>query len=125
MNDPDILVLDEPTTGLDPQARLLVWEKLTSLREAGLTLLLTTHYMEEAARLCNRVAIIDEGKILAQGTPEQLIAQFAAADVLEIIDPAAAPTRRWSTRWTHPASRAVWRNPLPFQRTIIGCCCIA
>ncbi len=89
VNDPDILVLDEPTTGLDPQARLLVWEKLTSLREAGLTLLLTTHYMEEAARLCNRVAIIDEGKILAQGTPEQLIGQFAAVDVLEIIDPAA------------------------------------
>jgi lipooligosaccharide transport system ATP-binding protein len=86
VNEPDILVLDEPTTGLDPQARLLVWEKLTSLRAAGLTLLLTTHYMEEAARLCNRVAIIDEGKILALGSPEDLIAQFAAADVLEIVD---------------------------------------
>lgn len=86
VNDPEILVLDEPTTGLDPQARLLVWEKLTRLRQAGLTLLLTTHYMEEAARLCNRVAVIDEGKILAEGSPDQLIEQFAAQDVLEIVD---------------------------------------
>jgi lipooligosaccharide transport system ATP-binding protein len=86
VNDPDILVLDEPTTGLDPQARLLVWEKLTRLREAGLTLLLTTHYMEEAARLCNRVAVIDEGKILAEGPPNALIEQFAASEVLEVKD---------------------------------------
>lgn len=88
INEPDVLVLDEPTTGLDPQARLLVWQKLTDLRAAGLTLLLTTHYMEEAARLCNRVAIIDEGKILAEGTPLELIEHFAAADVLEVIDAA-------------------------------------
>ncbi|MDQ6767329.1 MAG: ABC transporter ATP-binding protein [Candidatus Eremiobacteraeota bacterium] len=86
VNDPNILVLDEPTTGLDPQARLLVWEKLTRLREEGLTLLLTTHYMEEAARLCNRVAVIDEGKILAEGPPSALIEQFAARDVLELSD---------------------------------------
>jgi len=86
VNDPDILVLDEPTTGLDPQARLLVWDRLTRLREAGLTVLITTHYMEEAARLCNRVAVIDGGKILAEGSPSALIAQFAARDVLEIVD---------------------------------------
>ncbi len=86
VNQPDILVLDEPTTGLDPQARLLVWEKLTRLRSEGLTLLITTHYMEEAARLCNRVAVIDEGKILAEGPPETLIQQFAAHDVLEVVD---------------------------------------
>ncbi len=86
VNDPDILVLDEPTTGLDPQARLLVWEKLTRLLERGLTLLLTTHYMEEAARLCNRVAVIDEGRILAEGQPSQLIERFAAQDVLELVD---------------------------------------
>jgi lipooligosaccharide transport system ATP-binding protein len=86
VNDPDILVLDEPTTGLDPQARLLVWEKLTRLLEGGLTLLLTTHYMEEAARLCNRVAVIDEGRILAEGQPLQLIERFAAQDVLELVD---------------------------------------
>lgn len=86
INDPEMLVLDEPTTGLDPQARLLVWEKLMRFRDEGLTLLLTTHYMEEAARLCNRVAIIDEGKILAEGSPQRLIEDFAAQDVLEIID---------------------------------------
>ena len=86
VNDPDILVLDEPTTGLDPQARLLVWDRLTRLREAGLTVLITTHYMEEAARLCNRVAVIDGGKILAEGSPSALIAQFAARDVLELVD---------------------------------------
>lgn len=90
INDPEMLVLDEPTTGLDPQARLLVWETLTRLRENGLTLLLTTHYMEEAARLCNRIAIIDEGKILAEDSPGRLIDTFAAQDVLEIVDVEAA-----------------------------------
>ncbi len=85
VNDPEMLVLDEPTTGLDPQARLLVWEKLTRFRDSGLTLLLTTHYMEEAERLCNRIAVIDEGKILAEGSPQELIRRFAADDVLEII----------------------------------------
>lgn len=86
VNRPDILVLDEPTTGLDPQARLLVWETLTRLIASGLTLLLTTHYMEEAARLCGRVAVIDEGRILAEAAPAELIGRFAAEDVLEIID---------------------------------------
>ncbi len=85
VNDPEMLVLDEPTTGLDPQARLLVWEKLSRFRESGLTLLLTTHYMEEAARLCNRIAVIDEGKILAEGSPLELIDRFAGQDVLEVI----------------------------------------
>ena len=86
VNRPDILVLDEPTTGLDPQARLLVWQTLTDLLDQGLTLLLTTHYMEEAARLCGRVAVIDEGRILAEASPDELIGRFAAQDVLEIID---------------------------------------
>ncbi|MBV8164624.1 MAG: ABC transporter ATP-binding protein [Candidatus Eremiobacteraeota bacterium] len=86
VNRPDILVLDEPTTGLDPQARLLVWETLTRLINSGLTLLLTTHYMEEAARLCGRVAVIDEGRILAEAPPAQLVTQYAAEDVLEIVD---------------------------------------
>ncbi|HLW37583.1 MAG TPA: ABC transporter ATP-binding protein [Candidatus Eremiobacteraceae bacterium] len=85
VNDPEMLVLDEPTTGLDPQARLLVWEKLTRYRDSGLTLLLTTHYMEEAERLCNRIAVIDEGRILAEGSPQELIRRFAGDDVLEII----------------------------------------
>jgi lipooligosaccharide transport system ATP-binding protein len=84
LNDPELLVLDEPTTGLDPQARLMVWEMLSSLRERGLTLVLTTHDMDEAARLCDRLAIMDEGRIFAEGTPHDLIAHYAARDVLEV-----------------------------------------
>jgi lipooligosaccharide transport system ATP-binding protein len=84
LNDPELLVLDEPTTGLDPQARLMVWEMLSSLRARGLTLVLTTHDMDEAARLCDRLAIMDEGRIFAEGTPHDLIAQYAARDVLEL-----------------------------------------
>jgi lipooligosaccharide transport system ATP-binding protein len=86
INDPELLVLDEPTTGLDPQARLMVWEKLHELRSRGMTLILTTHYMEEAARLCDRVAIMEEGRIFAEGSPPELIGQFAASEVLEIAD---------------------------------------
>ena len=95
VNDPEMMVLDEPTTGLDPQARLLMWQLLLGLRERGITLILTTHYMEEASRLCDRLVIMDEGKILAEGTPRSLIEHFAAPDVLEIIggDSAAASLR--------------------------------
>jgi lipooligosaccharide transport system ATP-binding protein len=93
VNDPEMMVLDEPTTGLDPQARLLMWQLLLGLRERGITLILTTHYMEEAARLCDRLVIMDEGKILAEGTPRQLIDQFAAPDVLEIIGAEAELSR--------------------------------
>jgi len=84
VNDPEVLILDEPTTGLDPQARLLVWEKLDSLRSEGKTLVLTSHYMEEAARLCERLVIMDEGRIVTEGTPNELIAEHAAHDVLEV-----------------------------------------
>ena len=84
VNDPELLILDEPTTGLDPQARLMVWDKLQQLRDEGKTLVLTSHYMEEAARLCERLVIMDEGRIHAQGTPPELIARFAAPDVLEV-----------------------------------------
>jgi lipooligosaccharide transport system ATP-binding protein len=85
VNDPELLILDEPTTGLDPQARLLVWQQLNELRERGITLVLTTHYMEEAARLCDRLIIMDEGRIMAQGTPRELVERYAAADVLELV----------------------------------------
>ncbi len=85
LNDPELLVLDEPTTGLDPQGRLLVWEKLLALRDGGITLVLTTHYMEEAARLCDRLAVMHEGRIYAQGPPDELIDRFAAKDVLEVV----------------------------------------
>lgn len=85
VNDPEMMVLDEPTTGLDPQARLLMWQLLLGLRERGITLILTTHYMEEAARLCDRLVIMDEGTILAAGTPGELVLRYAASDVLEVI----------------------------------------
>lgn len=84
INDPEILILDEPTTGLDPRARHVVWQKLAELREAGVTLILTTHYMEEAARLCDRLVVMDQGEILARGEPAALVEEVAGPHVLEI-----------------------------------------
>ena len=83
VNDPDILFLDEPTTGLDPQARLNLWEVIERFRSRGRTVLMTTHYMEEAARLCDRVAIMDHGKIIALGTPAELVESLGAHEVIE------------------------------------------
>jgi lipooligosaccharide transport system ATP-binding protein len=88
MNEPDLLVLDEPTTGLDPQARHLVWEKLRSLKRQGVTLLLTTHYMDEAAQLCDRLVIMHEGRILVEGSPRELVARETAPWVIEVLEPA-------------------------------------
>lgn len=82
--NPELLFLDEPTTGLDPQARLAVWNVVQRYKADGGTVLLTTHYMEEAARLCDRIAIVDEGKIIARGTPEELTASLGSAQVLEV-----------------------------------------
>jgi lipooligosaccharide transport system ATP-binding protein len=87
MNEPEVLVLDEPTTGLDPQARHLVWEKLRSLKHQGVTLLLTTHYMEEASQLCDRLVIMHEGRILVQGSPREVIAQQTSPFVIEVFGP--------------------------------------
>ena len=84
VGDPEILFLDEPTTGLDPQARRQVWDVITDAKARGGTVLLTTHYMEEAERLCDRVAIVDRGKVIAQDTPAGLIARLGAEHVLEI-----------------------------------------
>jgi len=84
INSPRILVLDEPTTGLDPQARHMVWQKLRHLRSQGVTMLLTTHYMEEAAHLCDRLVIIFQGKIIAEETPAALIDRFAGREVVEV-----------------------------------------
>ncbi len=84
VNRPELLILDEPTTGLDPQSRHQVWEKVAALRKKGLTVLLTTHYMEEAASLCDRLMIIDHGKILVEGGPEDLITRHAGRQVIEI-----------------------------------------
>jgi lipooligosaccharide transport system ATP-binding protein len=83
LNDPEIVVLDEPTTGLDPQARHLVWDRLRLLTEEGKTLILTTHYMEEAARLCDRLVIMEEGLIIAEGTPAALVEEHVSPQVLE------------------------------------------
>jgi lipooligosaccharide transport system ATP-binding protein len=87
MNQPELLILDEPTTGLDPQARHLVWEKLRSLRRQGVTLLLTTHYMEEAAQLCDRLVIMHEGRILVEGPPRELVARESSPQVVEVFEP--------------------------------------
>jgi lipooligosaccharide transport system ATP-binding protein len=83
INDPEIVVLDEPTTGLDPQARHLVWDRLRALTAEGKTLLLTTHYMEEAARLCDRLVIMEGGLIIAEGTPAELVEEHVSPQVLE------------------------------------------
>jgi lipooligosaccharide transport system ATP-binding protein len=84
LNEPRVLVLDEPTTGLDPQARHAIWTRVRALRATGVTVLLTTHYMEEAAQLCDRVIVIDEGKILLEGTPEELVRQEVGRSVIEV-----------------------------------------
>ncbi len=84
INNPDLLVLDEPTIGLDPQARHLIWEKLKSLQSQGNTIVLTTHYLDEAARLCDRLVIMDNGKILVEGTPADLVKQHVGDEVVEV-----------------------------------------
>lgn len=83
VGEPELLFLDEPTTGLDPQARRRLWDVIRSLRERGRTILLTTHYMDEAEKLCDRVAVIDRGRVIAQGSPNQLISQLGGEHVLE------------------------------------------
>lgn len=84
INSPELLLLDEPTTGLDPQARHWVWSRLRGLREAGVTMLLTTHYMEEAAQLCDRVAIMDAGRVLAIGPPDELVREHVGDQCVEV-----------------------------------------
>jgi ABC-2 type transport system ATP-binding protein len=98
VGDPELLFLDEPTTGLDPQARRHLWDLVDGLKQAGRTIILTTHYMEEAERLCDRVAIMDHGKVIALGTPKELIATLGGEDIVEFAigpsdpsTPASAP----------------------------------
>jgi lipooligosaccharide transport system ATP-binding protein len=85
--DPELIILDEPTTGLDPQARVLIWRRLLDLKREGKTLLLTTHYMDEAQRLCDRIIIIDGGTVLDEGSPQELIDRHVRGHVLEIAKP--------------------------------------
>ena len=94
VNDPDIIFLDEPTTGLDPQARHLIWQRLRELTAQGKTLLLTTHFMDEAERLCHRLAILDEGRMIAQDTPRALIHQHIEPQVVEVFGEQV-------TEWAH------------------------
>jgi lipooligosaccharide transport system ATP-binding protein len=84
INQPEILMLDEPTTGLDPQARHILWDRLFRLKEDGVTLILTTHYMDEAEQLCDRIVVMDNGKIMAEGSPAALIAEYSSKEVLEL-----------------------------------------
>ncbi len=84
INNPEIVVLDEPTTGLDPQVRHMIWARLAELRTRGVTLILTTHYMEEAERLCDELVVMDQGKILEQGAPADLVTRLVASDVIEL-----------------------------------------
>jgi lipooligosaccharide transport system ATP-binding protein len=90
INEPDLLLLDEPTTGLDPQARHLVWDRLYRLKQRGVTLVLTTHYMDEAEQLCDRLVVMDKAKIVAEGTPRELIERYSTKEVLELRFPVDA-----------------------------------
>ena len=91
INEPDLLLLDEPTTGLDPQARHLVWDRLYRLKQRGVTLVLTTHYMDEAEQLCDRLVVMDKAKIVAEGSPRELIEQYSTSEVLELRFPVGRP----------------------------------
>ena len=84
INEPQLVLLDEPTTGLDPQARHALWDRLYRLKQRGVTLILTTHYMDEAEQLCDRLVVMDKGKIAAEGTPLELIRRFCSPEVLEL-----------------------------------------
>ncbi len=103
INEPTLLLLDEPTTGLDPQARHLLWDRLYRLKQRGVTLVLTTHYMDEAEQLCDRLVVMDKAKIVAEGSPRELIEQYSTAEVLELRFPAASWMRRRRAR--RPARR--------------------
>jgi lipooligosaccharide transport system ATP-binding protein len=102
VNDPQLLFLDEPTTGLDPQARHLIWERMRRLTAEGKTLVLTTHFMEEAERLCHRLAIMDHGRIIASGSPRALIAQHIERQVAEVH---GAGIESWTPRAQSLAAR--------------------
>jgi lipooligosaccharide transport system ATP-binding protein len=84
INNPEIVLLDEPTTGLDPQARHILWDRLFRLKEEGVTLVITTHYMDEAEQLCDRLVVMDKGKIMAEGSPAELIKKYSSKEVLEL-----------------------------------------
>lgn len=105
VNDPDIIFLDEPTTGLDPQARHLIWERLKQLKSAGKTLILTTHFMDEAERLCDTLIVIDHGRKIAEGSPRQLIAEQIEPQVVEVFDESHGQLENFVNNQKHLAER--------------------
>ena len=107
MMAPDVIILDEPTTGLDPQGRNLVWEKLAALKASGVTILMSTHYMDEAATLCDRIAIMHLGRILDEGTPDELIERHASAEVAQL---RMATEARTEVRAALAAAGYAWRE---------------
>jgi lipooligosaccharide transport system ATP-binding protein len=126
INDPQILFMDEPTTGLDPQARHLVWDRLKTLLTEGRTIVLTTHFMDEAQRLCDRVAIMDHGKLISEDAPRHLIAQEIEAAVIEVY---GEGVERWFEAHKHLATRAelagdtafcYCNDPEPLMKTLEG-----
>jgi lipooligosaccharide transport system ATP-binding protein len=92
VNDPELMLLDEPTTGLDPQARHLLWDRLFRLKQSGVTLIVTTHYMDEAEQLCDRLVVMDGGRIVAEGSPAELIGRYSTREVLELRFPTGDTT---------------------------------
>jgi lipooligosaccharide transport system ATP-binding protein len=126
VNDPDVLIMDEPTTGLDPQARHLIWERLRSLLARGKTILLTTHFMEEAERLCDELCIVDGGRKIAEGTPRALIDQEIGCDVFEIFGGDPVPLRAEleplaeRTEISGETLFCYVREPGPIQARLVG-----
>ena len=112
INQPDLLLLDEPTTGLDPQARHVLWDRLYRLKHDGVTLIITTHYMDEAEQLCDRLVVMDGGKIVATGSPRSLIEQHSTKEVLEL-------------RFTPNGDGAIARRHVEASASGSRCCRIA
>ena len=115
VNEPEILLLDEPTTGLDPQARHVLWDRLFRLKRQGVTLVLTTHYMDEAEQLCDRLVVMDGGRIVAEGSPRALIEQWSTREVLEL---------RFAGRRPRPARAAGWTGSANGSRSCRTGCCV-
>src|SRR5205085_1095800 len=109
VGDPDLLFLDEPTTGLDPQSRRQLWDLITAFKARGKTILLTTHYMDEAEILCDRIAIVDHGKVIALGTPRELIASLGAEHVVDFTLTPASPSPTEDDLRALPGVRALRR----------------
>jgi ABC-2 type transport system ATP-binding protein len=118
VGDPELLFLDEPTTGLDPQSRRQLWEVIGAMRAEGRTVLLTTHYMDEAERLCDRVAVVDHGKVIALGTPRELIERVVGHEVVEFAAPDAGARLEESRLQALPGVRAVRRRNGAYALTV-------